>query len=400
MKAKICAGSSENSDKTIKLYENDSYIKSFETIVMSCLPKGETFEIIVDKTAFFPEGGGQNADTGRLGDANVIDVKERQGIIYHITDKPLTVGTSVVGAIDWSRRFDYMQQHSGEHIVSGIVHSRFGYDNVGFHLGDAVVTLDFNGVLSQEDLDSVERSANQAVFENRNIIVSYPDKAQLAKIDYRSKIEIDGQVRLVTVENYDICACCAPHVARTGEIGLIKILSCQKYKGGVRISIACGYRALEDYKTKQKNVGEISVMLSAKPEQVSAAVEKLHCDMQVLKYQLGAMQEKLMMTKVAQIDAKAAHVCMFESEMEAVVMRKAVNAMTAAHGGYCGVFAGNDVQGYKFLIGCGNGDARAVLNALKADFTCRGGGSKEMVQGQISGAEKAIERAFMTFCKA
>lgn len=392
MEAKVCAGSEYVG--TVKLYENDGYLQQFNAKVISCESKGDFFEIVVDKTAFFPEGGGQNPDLGYLSDVQVLDVKERQGIIYHKTRRPLAAGAEITGQIDWQRRFDYMQQHSGEHIVSGIVHKKFGYDNVGFHLGDAVVTLDFNGSLSQADLDSVEWEANQAVFENRNVIISYPDKETLKQLEYRSKIDIDGQVRIVAVDGYDVCACCAPHVTKTGEIGLIKILSCQKYKGGVRVSIACGFRALSDYRMKQKNIGDISVLLSAKTEGTAEAVTKLHQDMQAVKYQLGAMQEKLMLTRIAQLDAQAENVCLFADAMETVIMRKAVNAMTAAHSGYCALFVGNDQQGYKFLIGSASGDSRVVLNALKADLPCRGGGSREMVQGQITGTQNAIETAF------
>lgn len=392
MESKICAGSAGGG--TIKLYENDGYIKCFDAVVLECVQKGKTFDVVVDKTAFFPEGGGQNADTGWIGDARVIDVKERAGIVYHQTDRPLETGTTVTGKIDWQRRFDYMQQHSGEHIVSGIVHRNFGYDNVGFHLGDAVVTLDFNGVLTQEDLDDVEWKANQAVFENRDIVISYPDKSALARMDYRSKIEIDGQVRIVTVDGYDVCACCAPHVTKTGEIGLIKIVGCQKYKGGVRVSIDCGFRALTDYRVKQKNVSDISVLLSSKSELTASAVEKLHQDMQDIKYKFGEVSEKLMLARLELLDKDALHVCMFEDSMDAPIMRKTVNAMTAAHAGYCGLFVGNDEAGYKFLIGCADGDAREALNCIKKYLSCRGGGSREMVQGQIMAPKNAVESAF------
>lgn len=199
-----------------KLYENDSYMKKFTAVVLNCIPDGDYFQVVTDKSAFFPEGGGQNADTGFLGDARVLDVQEKDGIVYHKTDRPLEPGTDVEGEIDWEKRFSNMQQHSGEHIVSGIVHRKYGYDNVGFHLGDENVTLDFNGPLTKEDLSQIERDANRAVFENRAITVSYPSKDALALLTYRSKIEIDGQVRIVTVDGYDVCACCAPHVARTG----------------------------------------------------------------------------------------------------------------------------------------------------------------------------------------
>lgn len=376
-----------------KLYENDSYMKKFSARVCSCVPDGENFRIVVDKSAFFPEGGGQNADTGWLSEARVLDVQEEGGIVYHMTDKALEVGRTVEGSIDWGRRFSNMQQHSGEHIVSGIVHKKYGYDNVGFHLGDENVTLDFNGPLTAEDILAVEKAANQVVFDNRAITVSYPSKEELPNLEYRSKIEIEGQVRIVTVEDCDVCACCAPHVARTGEIGLIKITGCQSYKGGVRLNILCGGRALEDYRRKQESVLKISSQLSAKQEEVVPAVEKLSQDIYNLKGQIMTLQEKLIFAMLDTLPSNQENVCIFAEALDAPSMRKAINKMVEKHEGYCGVFVGNDTEGYRYNIGSRGLDARKAAELLKQAGNVRGGGSPEMIQGRIEAGRQAIEAA-------
>ena len=233
--------------ETEKLFYEDSHLKEFTAKVISCKPYKEQYKVVLDRTAFFPEGGGQYADTGMLDDVRVLDVHEKEGIIYHTTEKALEAGKTVTGKINWEERFEKMQQHTGEHIVSGLVHERFGYNNVGFHLGSDYCTMDFDGTLTKEQLREIELAANQAVWKNIDIVVTYPSKEELANMDYRSKIEIEGQVRIVTVPGYDVCACCAPHVKKTGEIGMLKLVNMVNYKGGERITMLCGVRALKDY---------------------------------------------------------------------------------------------------------------------------------------------------------
>ena len=229
----------------------------------------------MDQTAFFPEGGGQYADTGSLGEAHVLDVQENDGVIFHRSDAPLLVGSRVEGKIDWSLRFMKMQQHTGEHIVSGLTHRRFGYQNVGFHLGSEDCTMDFNGEITKEQLREIEWEANHAVVRDLAVEVTYPDERTLETLAYRSKIEIEGQVRIVTIPGYDVCACCAPHVKTTGEIGQIRLTDVQRYKGGVRITMLCGVRALEDAQKKSDSTREISAMLCVKEDEISEGVSRL-----------------------------------------------------------------------------------------------------------------------------
>ena len=210
-----------------------------------------------------------------LGDVKVLDVREEDGRILHITDAPLETGIRVRGILDWEERFMKMQQHTGEHIVSGLVHSRFGYTNVGFHLGSEDCTMDFNGEITPEELAQIELEANRAVWKNLKVETVYPPRDELARMEYRSKIEIQGAVRIIVIPGYDRCACCAPHVKETGSVGLIKIVGAVHYKGGMRVSILCGFRALKDYRMKERNVTEISNLLSAKQEDTAQAVEHL-----------------------------------------------------------------------------------------------------------------------------
>lgn len=276
---------------THRLYDTDSHLKCFEATVLACDPVEGGYDIILDRTAFFPEGGGQPADTGTLGGLTVYDVRERDGMVLHRTREPIAAGTAVAGCIDWPVRFSLMQQHSGEHIVSGIIRSRFGFDNVGFHIGADCVTVDCNGVLSEADLALVEAEANEAVFANLPVTVSRPGPDELAAMQYRSKIAWQEGLRIVSIPGCDTCACCGTHVARTGEIGLVKILSGRRHKGGTRVEMLCGALAVQDYGARHRQVTDISVALSAKPLETAEAVRRLLEENESLKRQLAAHRE-------------------------------------------------------------------------------------------------------------
>ena len=235
---------------TEKLYDIDSHLKEFTATVIDSYEKADGYFTVLDRTAFFPEGGGQASDIGYINDVKVYDVRIQDGIIYHYTVKPFKKGESVVGKLNFEQRFDFMQQHSAEHIVSGIAHKYYGCENVGFHLGADIVTLDFDKILTRDDILKIESLSNEAVFRNVAINAYYPDSEALKSIEYRSKKEIDGAVRIVEIEGVDACACCAPHVKKSGEIGLIKLLGSEKLRGGVRIELKAGKRALDDYNEK------------------------------------------------------------------------------------------------------------------------------------------------------
>ena len=259
--------------KTIRLFDQDSYVQAFDATVLACEQQETGFAVVLDRTAFFPEEGGQSADSGTLGGAQVLDVQEKDGVITHLTDAPLQIGVTVHGQLDFEARYQKMQIHSGEHIVSGLMHRKYGYNNVGFHLGGEI-TMDFDGELSREQLDEIEDEANRIIYENVAITAEYPSSAVLAATEYRSKLDLSENVRLVTIGEYDVCACCAPHVARTGEIGLIKLLDAVRYKGGMRIHFLAGSAALAHYRKTWQDVAAISVMLSVKQSEVVQGVRK------------------------------------------------------------------------------------------------------------------------------
>ena len=383
---------------TEQLYYQDSYIKDFEAVVLSCIPNGNHFEAVLDRTAFFPEGGGQCADTGVLHIENreiqVFDVQERNGEIIHFIDKEILPGQTVIGELDFQERFSKMQQHTGEHIISGIVHRRFGYENVGFHLGKEEVTMDYDGPLTPEELRSVEYEANQVVAENREIKAYFPSTEELEKIPYRSKKELQGKIRIVEIQDCDICACCAPHVKTTGNVGLIKITNAIRYKGGMRLWITCGMRALEDYNQKEASVVQISNMLSAKQQEVTDAVKRLTEEIQQLKEKAAKMQERLVMgylesEKEALKENPNANLLLFEKELDAVAMRNFVNAGMELTKGVCGVFIGDEKQGFRYVLGS-SGDIREIGKKLNEAFQGKGGGKPPMIQGSLVGEEKKI----------
>ena len=386
--------------KTVRLYDTDAYKTEFEAEVLACeeVEKKEkkVYQVWLDQTLFFPEEGGQSPDMGSINSVEVLDVQIRDEVITHTLAAPLAVGTTVKGVVDWKHRFYNMQQHSGEHIFSGIVHNRFGYDNVGFHLSDSIVTMDFNGVITAEDIEEIETEVNQAIIENIPVEVSYPTKEELKVLEYRSKIEIEGQVRIVTIPGYDVCACCAPHVRRTGEIGMLKVMNVQSYKGGVRISILCGFRALEAFRQKADIITELMAQFSTNQEALVENVTKLKNTNQTMKNQLASAKQELMEYKVAAIPEDSENAILFESDLDTPVVRNVVNGLVEKFTGICAVFVGNDESGYQFIIGSKNKDCRQIAAALREKLSARGGGSDKMIQGSIAAKQLQIEECLAT----
>ena len=386
--------------KTVRLYDQDAYATKFEAEVLACeeVEKKEkkVYQVWLDQTLFFPEEGGQSPDMGTIDGIKVLDVQIKDEVITHTLAAPLAVGTTVKGVVDWKHRFYNMQQHSGEHIFSGIVHNRFGYDNVGFHLSDSIVTMDFNGVITAEDIEEIETEVNQAIIENIPVEVSYPTKEELKVLEYRSKIEIEGQVRIVTIPGYDVCACCAPHVRRTGEIGMLKVMNVQSYKGGVRISILCGFRALEAFRQKADIITELMAQFSTNQEALVENVTKLKNTNQTMKNQLASAKQELMEYKVAAIPEDSENAILFESDLDTPVVRNLVNGLVEKFAGISAVFVGDDENGYQFIVGSKNKDCRAIAAALREKLSARGGGSDKMIQGSVAASQLQIEELLAT----
>lgn len=375
---------------TEKLFYQNSYRKEFEAKVLSCEQEGERYRVVLDQTAFFPEGGGQYGDVGWIDTAEVVDTREKDGMIEHVVTAPLEAGTLVKGRLNWEVRFDRMQQHTGEHIVSGLVHGRFGYDNVGFHLGGDYCTMDFNGPITREELKEIELAANLAVFKNLKVAVTYPSREELASMEYRSKIEIEGRVRIVTIPGYDVCACCAPHLGATGEIGLIKLVHRMNYKGGERITMLCGFRALKDYDRKDESAKAISALLCAKEEGIAEAVARLKEEAASLKGKVASLRQKTLTCQAAKIPVEEEVVSVFDSGLSGNEPRELMNLLLNKGARVCAVFAGNEEEGFRYVIGSRQTDVRPLCKRLNAAFEGRGGGKPEMVQGSLRGNKEAI----------
>jgi len=375
-----------------KIFYEDTHILDFEAVVTDCQASKDSYLIVLDRTAFFPEEGGQLADTGTLNGLTVSNVSIKNDIIYHHMAVPFEVGTKVTGHVDWDRRFDFMQQHTGEHIISGLLHRHYGFTNVGFHLGLTEVTMDFDGTIDMDGLRAIEALANKAVWQNLPVKAYFPDKDSLQAMNYRSKIEIDGAVRIVEIPDVDVCACCAPHVENTGEIGLIKITGVQSHRGGVRINILCGERARKDYSIKQDSVNALSAMLSAKPELVVDAVKKLQEDGLKQKETLNNLAAQLLQIQVASLPGPDTfpNPILFVELSNPIAIRNTVNELTAKYPGYCGIFNGNDESGYSFIIGSNSLDCRTLATSLREKFGAKGGGTPPMIQGSVQALKKEL----------
>ena len=383
---------------TRKLYDMDAYQITFEGKIISCnkCEDDTCYRVVLDQTLFFPEEGGQSPDKGILGGANVLDVQIMGDVIIHTIDRELEEGAMVEGAIDWNHRFSNMQQHSGEHIFSGLTYKKYGYQNVGFHLSDQIVTMDFDGPLTMQQVEELEWEVNRVIAENVPVKTGYPDKETLAKLMYRSKKEIEGAIRIVEFEGYDICACCAPHVARTGEIGGFKIQSVQNYKGGVRISYLCGFRALDEAKKKAQILSELSGILTTSQESLAENVQKLKVKNQNLQLQLNQAKQALMEYKLEQLPTGKRDVLLFEKEIEASVMRHVINRLVENHEGICGIFVGDDTEGYQFIIGSRERDCRQIATLMRQQLGAKGGGSPAMIQGSVNSVKTEIEGCVKT----
>ena len=383
---------------TEKLYDRDSHLFSFRARVTGCEPAKDGWAVTLDRTAFFPEGGGQSADTGTLGEARVSDVRIKNDIIKHYVNQPLPVDAEVTGEVDAEQRLRRMQNHSGEHVLSGLVHRTFGYENVGFHMGQDCMTIDFGGELTAEDLEKLEREANAVIRENRPIRAWYPESEELTALDYRSKKELSGAVRLVEVKGVDLCACCAPHVSRTGEIGLLKILSAERHRGGMRLEVLCGLDAWEDYARRLEVATEVSRLLSVPREKIAGGVERLLAERDRQKERIAALSLELARRMAEELGTTEGSHCVFDTVLDEVALRELTNLLAERCGGLAAVFSGSEQEGWRYIIASRRHDLRALTKSINAAVNGRGGGSSLMLQGRCAGAEEQLRSAVNGLC--
>ena len=380
-------------DLTEKLYYSDGHLSRFTARVTSCEREDGAWAVKLDRSAFFPGGGGQEADEGVLSDMKLLGLREEGEDIVHLTPAPLEPGSLVEGRIDWPLRFSRMQGHSGEHILSGTVHRMFGYDNVGFHMGEEAITIDFSGELSREDLSRAELEANRAIWRDVPVRTLLPTPGELAAMDYRSKKELTGQVRIVEIEGVDRCACCAPHVSHSGEVGLLKIIDSMRHRGGTRLTLLCGEAALLDYEALHENNAAVSAALSAKRLETGGAIARVMAEQEERRAELTKLKRELLQLKAAALRPTEGSICIFESDIDMITLRELVNAGSELAGKVCAGFAGTDGD-YKYIIGSRTVPLRVRAKEINAAIDGRGGGSDAMIQGTSRARREDIERYF------
>ena len=395
---------------TFELYYSHPYNTDFEADIISidiCDSEKNTYKVILNQTLFFPEAGGQSCDKGEIliGDisATVESVQiDKDGIISHYiySSSPLNitnlVNTKIKGRIDWEHRFSNMQQHSGEHIFSGIVHEKYGYDNVGFHLSDNSVTMDYNGYLTPDEAYEIEALVNKVIADNVDVTCSFPSDTELENIDYRCKGELSGDVRIVEIKGVDACACCCPHVAKTGEIGLLKVISSIKYKGGTRLSILCGFRALKYFSSLQADMNELRTLLSSELSEVVNNVAAIKNERDELKIKLREANKAKLINEIDHL-SDSAGALIFTDEVDAKSQREALNYLIERRDNYCGILVGDDKKGYSYLIGSKSLDSTLIGANLKESFGAKGGGKKEMIQGFVEAKACDIKALLNSF---
>lgn len=376
-----------------KLYYEDPHIREFTACVVSCEPSEKGWRVMLSATAFYPEGGGQACDLGTLGSARVLDVREEGEQVVHLCDSPLEVGVQVSGRIDWQRRFDLMQQHTGEHILSGLIFEKYGYHNIGFHVGKVAMEVDFDGPIPADVLQELEMAANQAVWEDIPLRCWYPAPEELPNVFYRTKRALPWPVRIVQIPGYDSCACCGVHVKRTGEVGLIKILSCTKFHEGIRLEMLCGRRAY-DYMCRVYNENrQVSQIFSAKPLETGAAAQKAAQDLTQEKLLTGSLRSRIFAGIAAQSAGKE-NVLHFEPALAPGQVRQLAEAIAAVCTGTAAVFSGTDETGYTLCLVSQNRDVRALGAQACQALQGRGGGKPGAFQGSFRTSKEEIEAFF------
>ena len=381
---------------TEKLYETDGTQLAFSATVLSCETREDGFSVVLDRTAFFPGGGGQACDVGTLGGVPVTGAALDHGDVLHFTTAPLRIGERVEGRVDRSVRFPRMQCHTAEHIVSGLVHARCGYENVGFHLGEGEVTMDFDGELTGEQLDEIETLANEVVYADLPVTVSFPTPEELPGLSYRSKLDLTENVRLVTVEGIDVCACCAPHVKKTGEIGLIRLLGYMRYKGGIRVRLVAGAWALFDYRARCRTAHRVSELLSVPQEKIAEGVSRTLAASDALAQNNAALRRRLAELLAGAATPTEGNRVFFLSGIESDpdVARHLAAIAVKSTGGIVAVCYGKNENGFRYLLASEKVDLKSVLPEINRALIGRGGGKPGMAEGTFASSCEEIERFF------
>ncbi len=378
---------------TEKLYYLDAYTKEFSARVLSSEKTEDGFDAVLDKTAFFPEEGGQYSDTGFIGDAKVIKVYEKEGIIHHICDKALDVAASVECRLNFDERYEKMQIHTGEHILSGLFHSLYGLENVGFHLGADEVTMDINAYLAEEQIVMVETLANKVIYENVPVTASFPTSEELSALEYRSKLDLTENVRIVTIGNYDACACCAPHVSRSGEVGIIRILDFVKHRGGTRITMTAGIRAVKDARERYEIIRRVSGLLSVPKTEIDKGTERLLSELEALKLALKEERSARYLSEAEKIPATDGNLVLHYENAGFDELKTLANALISRVGGILVLLSGKDGD-FKHLTVSKSRNLTEIREDMNKSLSGRGGGKPEALQGSLFASLEKIKEYF------
>lgn len=370
-----------------ELYYQNVYLKEFEASVVSCVKGKKGYEIVLDQTAFYPEGGGQLCDQGTLNGIWVKEVKEKDQII-HYTDEAIEIGTKVKGCIDWERRFDHMQNHTGEHILSGVIHQLFGYENVGFHMSDDHILVDYDGMMSEDDVKRVEALSNEIIRRHEKILVTYPSKEELDAMDFRCKKELSGTVRIVDIPGCDVCACCGTHVDNTAEVNLIKVINFEKHKDGIRLELLCGNRALKDYEMKHMQNMHLYQLFSVKPDEVESMVKKVQEEAKQQRFEVNELWKRLLAMRIDQIEPTDFIIECFEESVPKDQLKNFANGLLVK----CDTLAVlvPNRESFNYLVMSKSKPLRALSRELNKALNGKGGGSDEMIQGTFSADKDTI----------
>lgn len=382
--------------QTRKLYYEDSDIRTFTARVTGCEPAENGWAVTLDATAFYPEGGGQACDVGSLGNVRVVDVREKEQKLIHLCDGPLEVGSQVEGRLDWQRRLDQMQQHTGEHILSGLIYERFGYHNVGFHVGKEAMEVDFDGPIPAQVLQQLEQQANRIVWEDIVLKCWTPEPEQLPQVAYRTKRELPWPVRIVQVPGCDSCACCGVHVKRTGQVGLIKILSCVKFHQGVRLEMLCGQRAYDHICRIFEENRKVSQAFSAHPLQTGEAALKMNEALSREKLRAAQLQRQLFEQQAARYAGRE-NALFYAPELTAGQVRELAEILSQKLSGAAVVYSGDDAAGYSLCIVSARQEVRQLGTEAARALQGRGGGKGGAFQGHFRASQQQIEAYFRDF---
>ena len=381
--------------ETRKLYYEDSLLRQFSAAVTECREEKGGYAVILDATAFYPEGGGQAADTGMLGGARVLDVREAEGQVIHLCDQPLQVGSTVEGVLDWQHRFDLMQQHTGEHLVSGEIHRRYGFHNVGFHMGSEYITIDFDGPVPPEALPEIEKAVNALIWQDKPVWCGYPSEEELPGIPYRTKRPIPWPVRIVRIPEGDICACCGVHVPSTGQVGFVKLFSCVKFHQGVRIEMACGSRALQLLNGAWEQNKQVSQAFSAKVFETGEAARRMNAQLAEEKFRSAGLQKQIF-ANAAEACRDAGDVLCIREDLTPAQVRELAEMLGTVCGGTAAVLSGQPGK-YDVCLARPGGDVRALGQNMNLALNGRGGGRNGFFQGTVQADLPQVREFFSAF---